>query len=197
MNAKLCKVGLVALIISIFVGCVPSWHPLFTDKDLIFDPKLVGTWKGDHDSIWKFEKEGDKHYKLSYSDKEGKATFVAFLLSIKDRRFLNVVLEDDSSQEMKLNALAWMTLVPVHLFLRVDEIGTSVKMAVVDSQWLHRHLKENPNAITHLSHPNRDLLTAETKELQEFVLKHAEGKGLFGDSFMLQREVPKLKRRQS
>ena len=179
MNPKFYKIGLVALIISIFVGCVPSWNPLFTDKDLIFDPKLTGTWKGDREGVWKFEKNGDKHYKLSYRDEQGKATFVAFLLRIKDRRFLNVVLEDDSSQEMKLNALAWMTLVPAHFFLRIDEIGTSVKMAMVDSQWLHKHLKENPKAIAHLSHPNR------------YLLKHAEGKGLFGDSFTLQREAPK------
>lgn len=191
MDRKFYKFALGVLITATFVGCVPSWNPLFTDKDLIFDPKLIGTWKGDHDTVWIFEKEGDKHYKLSCSDKEGKATFVAFLLRIKDRRFLNVVLEDDSSQEMKLNALAWMTLVPAHFFLRIDDIGTSVKMAMVDSQWLHKHLKENPKAIAHLSHPNRYLLTAETKDLQEFVLKHAEGKGLFGDSFTLQREAVK------
>jgi len=191
MNAKPYKIGLVALLISIVVGCVPSWNPLFTDKDLIFDPKLVGTWEGDHESVWKFEKEGDKHYRLSCSDKQGKATFVAFLLKIEDRRFLNLFLPDGYDKELKLNGLACMTLMPVHFFMRVDEIGTSVKMAMIDSQWLHKHLKENPKAIAHLSHPNRDLLTAETKDLQEFVLKHAEGKGFFGDSFTLQREAPR------
>jgi len=191
MNPRFYKIGLVALIISIFVGCVPSWNPLFTDKDLIFDPKLIGTWKGDREGVWKFEKDGDKHYKLSYSDEQGKATFIAFLLKIEGRQFLNLFLEDGYDKDLQMNGLAWLTLVPVHLFLRVDEIGTSVKMAMVDSRWLHRYLKENPRAIAHLSHPNRDLLTAETKELQEFVLKHAEGKGLFGDSFILERKPPK------
>ncbi len=26
------------------VGCLPSIHPLFTDKDLVFKKELVGTW---------------------------------------------------------------------------------------------------------------------------------------------------------
>ena len=25
-------------------GCIPSLHPLFTEDDLIFEPKLLGTW---------------------------------------------------------------------------------------------------------------------------------------------------------
>src|SRR5688572_25477988 len=189
MRTKFCFLTLT--LFALFVGCVPSWNPLFTEKDLIFDSKLVGTWKGDKGDTWKFEKDSDEHYKLSYSNEEGKATFVAFLLKIKDRQFLNVFLDDDFNKELQINSLAWMTLVRVHLFLRVDEIGTSLKMAAVDPEWLHKHLEQNPKAVAHLSQPNRHMFTAETKELQEFVLKHAEGKGLFANPFTLKRESSK------
>jgi hypothetical protein len=191
MGIRFQKLGLVTVMVAIFVGCVPSWNPLFTDKDLIFEPKLVGTWKGDDDETWKFEKDDEKSYKLSYSDKQGKATFVAFLLKIKDRQFLNIYLVDDSEQELKLNALATMTLVPVHLFLRVDEIGESLKMAACNPEWLDKQLEANPKAVAHLRQPNRILFTAETKELQAFVLKHVEGEALFGRPFTLKRDSAK------
>lgn len=189
MSIKSLPCAFVVLLLVIVVGCVPSWNPLFTEKDLVFEPKLVGTWRGEEDSIWEFEKDGEKHYKLSYSDKHGKsvANFVAFLLKIEGRQFLNLFIDDGYGKDLQMNALASMTLVPVHLFLRVDEIGESVKMAMVDAQWLHKHLKQNPKAVAHLSHPNRDLLTADTKELQAFVMKHVEGKGLFAEPFTLKR----------
>ena len=34
-------------------GCVPSLQPLFTDRDLVFDPGLIGTWKDtDGETTW-------------------------------------------------------------------------------------------------------------------------------------------------
>jgi hypothetical protein len=189
MRSRFHSVGLFAFLLAVLVGCVPSWNPLFTEQDLIFDAGLIGTWKGDHDELWKFEKDkgGEKHYKLSYSDKRGKATFVAFLLKIKDRKFLNIYLVDDSEQELQLNGLAFMTLVSVHAFLRVDDMGESLKMAVCNPAWLDKHLKENPKAISHLRQPNRILLTAETRDLQAFVMKHVEGEALFGEPFSVKR----------
>jgi hypothetical protein len=189
MSTRLHKIGLPALLLAVFAGCVPSWNPLFTEQDLVFDAGLIGTWKGDHDALWKFEKDkgGEKHYKLSYSDKEGKATLVAFLLKIKDRKFLNLYLVDDSEQELRLNGLAFMTLVSVHAFLRVDEMGESLKMAACNPEWLDKHLKANPKAIAHLRQPNRILLTAETRDLQAFVMKHVEGEALFAETFTVKR----------
>jgi len=28
-------------------GCLTTLHPIFTEKDLAYDPKLIGTWKTD------------------------------------------------------------------------------------------------------------------------------------------------------
>jgi hypothetical protein len=189
MSIRLHKIALLTLLLGVFAGCVPSWNPLFTEQDLIFDAKVIGTWKGHHDELWKFEKakDGEKHYKLSYTDKEGKATFVAFLLKIKERRFLNIYLVDDSEQELKLNGLAFMALVSVHAFFRVDEVGESLKLAACNPEWLDNHLKANPVAVAHLRQPNRILLTAETKDLQAFVMKHVEGEALFGEPFSVKR----------
>lgn len=185
------KLLTVALVTFLVAGCVPSWNPLYTDKDLVFDPQLVGVWKGEEGEIWKFEKQDEKNYKLTYTDKEGKATFLAHLLKLKERRFLDLYLHDDAEKDLKLNALATMTIVPVHLFMRVDEIGSSLKMAAVNPEALKKQVEKNPKAISLLKQKDHIVFTATTEELQAFVMKHAEGEELFGSPFSLAREASK------
>src|SRR6185503_1593717 len=144
------KLLTIALVTFLVAGCVPSWNPLYTDKDLVFDPQLVGTWKDNGKESWQFEKSGEKQYKLAYTDEEGRrATFDAHLCKIKDRRFLDLFLTEASEKDLNLNALATVTLLPAHLFLRVDEVGPSLKMAAVNPDWLEKHLEKNPGAVAH------------------------------------------------
>ena len=180
-----------ALVTFLVAGCVPSWNPLYTDKDLVFDPQLVGVWEGEEGEIWNFEKQDQKNYKLTYTDKHGKATFLAHLLKIKERRFLDLYLHDDAEKDLKLNALATMTIVPVHFFMRVDEIGSSLKMAAVNPEALQKQLEKNPKAISLLKQKDHIVFTATTEELQAFVMKHVEGEELFGGPFSLAREASK------
>ena len=188
MQRKAIQLSIIALIAVLIGGCVPSWNALFTEKDLIFDTKLVGTFNGDDDEVWEFAKDGDKKYKLTYTDKGGKATFQAHLLKIQNRQFLDVALDETAEEELKINALAWLTMAQAHLFFRVDEIGGSLKMATINPEWLSKHLEKNPKALAHLGREGKGLITAETKELQAFVIKHVEGEALFGGPFTLKRK---------
>src|SRR5688572_23751547 len=189
MQYKLIQRFVLTFIVALIAGCVPSWNALFTEKDLVFDAKLVGTWNGDEGEVWTFAKEGDKKYKLTYTDKEGKATFDANLVKLQDRQFLDVQIDSAGYEGLKLNALAKITMLPAHLFFRVDEIGDVLKLAAPNPDWLGKHLESNPKAVAHLRKEEGVLLlTADTKELQAFVLKHAAGEALFGDSFTLKRK---------
>lgn len=50
----------VALTLTI---CVHSLRPLYTGKDLIFDPALVGVWSEDDSrDSWAFEKSAEKAF---------------------------------------------------------------------------------------------------------------------------------------
>jgi hypothetical protein len=189
MQRKIIQILFIAFVAGIIAGCVPSWNALFTEKDLIFDAKLVGTFNGDDGEVWEFAKDGDKRYKLTYTDKNGKASFEAHLLKLQDRQFLNVHLDESGYEGLKLDALTKITMFPTHLFFRVDEIGTSLKMAAPNPDWLGKHLEKDPKAIAHLRKKDGILLlTAETKELQAFVLKHATGEAFFGDPFTVKRK---------
>jgi len=58
-------------------ACVPSVYPFYTEKDLVFEPALVGMWvykdnKDDPNADnWVFEKSGEKAYKLIVTEGGG------------------------------------------------------------------------------------------------------------------------------
>jgi hypothetical protein len=188
---KLMNRSALIILTAVLFGCVPSWNPLYTDQDLVFDPALVGNWKDkDNKETWVFEKTGEKSYKLTHTD-EDKHTgkFDVHLLKIGARTFLDLYLTDASEKEMEGNSLAKTMLLPGHLFLRVDEIGASLKMAAPDPDWLRKHLEAHPGAIAcRKIGDGQFIFTAETKELQAFVTKHADGEALFGEPFALKRQ---------
>lgn len=109
------------LLAALLAGCVPvmSLHPLYTDEDVIFEEKLLGTWLDDSNDTWTFERISEFHesYALTFTDYEGK-------------KGLYEVVKDHSI-----------------------------------------------------------VLTAPTKELQEFVIKYAEDKRLFVDEKILSRKT--------
>ncbi len=60
-------------------SCIPtSINPLYTGQDLVFDPALIGVWRGEGDSkeTWAFEKAGDKEYKFVYTEEDGTHSFL-------------------------------------------------------------------------------------------------------------------------
>ena len=42
-------------------GCLTTLHPIFTEKDLVFDPRLIGNWEKSKDS-------STAHYRQASSD---------------------------------------------------------------------------------------------------------------------------------
>lgn len=188
MQPKFTSSIALMLIAFVFAGCVPSWNPLYTDKDLVFDAKLVGTWSED-DEPWEFEKIGDKRYRLTHTDKDKQVgKFDAHLVKLGKYRFLDLYVTQLSQDELKANSLATSMLVPLHLFLRVDEIGDTLTMAMMNPGKVKEHLKKNPKAIAHRKVDDSIILTADTPDLQAYVIKHAEGEALFDGSFTLKRK---------
>jgi len=175
--------------LGLLLGCVPSLNPLYTDKDVIFDSALVGTWSGDDEKeSWAFEKGADKSYNLTQTDSEGNtARFEAHLLQLKDYRFLDLYLIE-LGKESKINNYAGCALIPGHMFFKVSRIEPTLQMAVMDPDWIKDFLDKNPKAIRHQrltdpdEHKDRGIvLTAETKDLQNFVLKHIKDEKFFGE----------------
>ena len=158
-------------------GCVPSLHELYSEKDLIFEPRLLGEWveaKPDSKSTLIFTKSGDKEYKMVSTDQADKFSFVAHLVKLGDKLFLDI--SGDSSVDCHTLAL------PVHMFFLVSQFEPTLRMRDFSDDWLKEYLKGNPAALKHDIVDKDLVVTASTTELQRFVLGHLNTKGAFAEA---------------
>lgn len=195
MNAKKFFFYLLAVLLG---GCVPivSLHSLFTEKDVVFDEKLLGTWVDDPNSpeaTWEFKRAdtNDNAYRLIFSDKEGKkGMFVAHLVKLKDKLFLDICPAPWEQQDP--NKIEWvyntLFLIPAHTFVKIDSIEPQLKMLLTDDDKMKELLKADPNAVKHEFLEDSPILTGSTKELQTFVLKYADGDKVFAKDITLNRK---------
>ena len=167
-------------------GCIPSLHPLYTEKELLFEEKLCDIW-ADGKTIWRFEgNAGEKSYKLTVIDEglEG-GKFVAHLVKLDEMLFLDLFPEE--LDKLHPNDFYKFHLLPVHTFLKVEQIEPVLKMRMMDPDKLGKMLENDPNLIKHEVEEDRIVLTASTEQLQQFMKRHADEEGLFGDASDLRR----------
>jgi hypothetical protein len=187
------------LLAALLGGCVPvmSLHSLYTKENVVFEEKLLGTWVDDPNSpetIWEFRRidKTKKEYKLIISDDENKkGSFVAHLVKLEDSLFLDVFPDEFPCDTEDPNKTDWLYnvffLVPVHTFIKIDSIEPQLKMRLTDDDKMAELLKEDPNAVEHTLVEDKLILTASTKELQAFVLEHADDNRVFTNEVVLNR----------
>ncbi len=170
------------------VGCVRSLYPIYTDNDLVFEPGLVGRWAEENSkATWAFSKASTNEYELVYTDDAGKqGTFSAHLARVGGKLFLDLF---PAAAELKENDFYQFHLIRVHTFAYVRQIEPTLQMTFPDPEWLKNYVKDNPDSIRHETIENEVVLTAPTKELQNFWLKHTDTQGAFGDTSNMRRET--------
>lgn len=162
MHKKTWMMGAIGLWLA---GCVPSLQPLYTDKDLVFDRALLGTWsQTNREDRWVFTAEGTNAYKLVHTDKQGTAEFTAHLVQVQGQRYLDLFPKDVGA---KLNELAICTLIPGHLFLWVKEAGNELQLGLISGQKLDKLLNAQPKLLLHDRLNDGLILTAPTADLQQ------------------------------
>ncbi|MHC4727124.1 MAG: hypothetical protein ACYS17_07805 [Planctomycetota bacterium] len=191
------KKALFYLLAALLGGCVPvmSLHPLYTEKDVVFEERLLGGWVDDPNSpetTWQFNRieEPENAYSLIFSDEEGKkGSFVAHLVRLDNRLFFDIYpseppseIEDPDKSELPFNSFFF---IPTHTFMKIDFNGPQLKMWLTNDEEMKKLLKEEPNAVKHTFIEDRLILTATTKELQNFVLKYADDKRVFKSDIVL------------
>lgn len=154
-------------------GCLPSLHPLYNDKTLIFKEGLIGKWMGD-DSVWQFSRTGEKEYELRiHNDEEELGRFAAHLVEIKGLMFLDLFPDDEPLED--LDDFYKIHLLPVHTFMKVDQINPNLRLRMIDYDEVKEMIESNPNVIKHeVVDDDRIVLTAGTEELQNFVVEHID-----------------------
>src|SRR2546426_11836026 len=109
---------------AVLTGClVTSVCPFYTQKDLAFDAGLVGQWTnakeaGEH---WKFEKDGDKAYRLTNTSDGKTSVMQVHLFKLGGQSFLDLFtaeIKDDAQPPP----------IPSHFLLRADQLAPTVKL---------------------------------------------------------------------
>lgn len=176
----------------VIAGCVPSLHSLFTEKEIFFEPELVGCWSSSQNSkeIWQFTKKGDSNtYEVNYTDSDGdKGSFTGTLGKINETIFLDL-FPNNSEMEIRSNDFYKAHLIPAHTFLKIEQITPTLKMRAMNPDKFDKMIKGDPNIIKHevIANDDRAVITASTQEIQQFMKKYANEKEFFGEPAELKR----------
>jgi hypothetical protein len=179
------QIALIAttLLLAACAACIPSLNPFYTSKDVAFEDRLLGEWqetaKPQDPEIWKFEKGDAKAYKLLVTEEKGKhGDFNAHLFKLKDHYFLDLIptgCDYATNQADLVNA----SMFAGHLLAHVSQMEPSLSIAFFNFEWLQKQLTNNPSLLEHRREGDSFVLTASTRDLQRFVLKHLGPDELF------------------
>lgn len=181
-------------------GCIPvmSLHPLYTEEDVVFEEKLLGTWVDDSNCTWEFKcpNEPEKIYKLVFSDDEGqKGSFDVRLAKLENKLFLDAYPGEMPWDKEDPNKTGWFYntffLIPAHTFIKINSIEPELKLQLTNVDEMKKLLKENPDTVKHELVEDGMILTASTKELQAFVVKYADDSRVFTAENILNRKKTK------
>ena len=163
-------------------GCdepVKSVNPIYTEMDVVFEPRLLGTWaeNNNKDGGLVLLKKGEDAYRVLTA--EGGA-FDGRLVRLGAHLYLDVVWVGDRDDDLSI---------PAHLIFRIELKGDTLRMAMLEAGRL-KGLAElgivNPE---HLAR-NSDVLTATTRELQELIALHGDDGSAFADFEEFRRVYP-------
>lgn len=174
----------------LLAGCVvTSVYPFYTAKDVVFEPKLAGRWTeaGETNVVekyWEFARDGTNAYALTVQDGGEPAKYQAHLFRLKHWTFLDAMPVERHDD-----------FLPAHYLLKVLQMEPMLKLVPVDYKWLDELLDKKPGALRHMRVDERPgepdsghlVITADTAELQRFILKHAGNTNAFAEGFALER----------
>jgi hypothetical protein len=191
---------LLALATVLATGCfVLSVAPFYTDKDLAFDPALLGSWRNaeDTNSVWNFENGDTNAYKLTIRETTETNLSQVHLFKLEGHYFIDMM---SPSVDLKNNdgQKVFPPPIPGHTLARVTLRPQELRISLMNYEWFGPYLSNNPTALRHyLWKENRNesfpIVTADTAELQKFVLQHYANTNAWREETILKREPEKAK----
>lgn len=167
------------LLILCAAGCVPSLHPLYTPKTIVYDPAIAGIWQQD-DERWEFVGDpNDQSYHLTVTDKNDKQSkLYVRLVQVNGQRFFDFFPAEDAD----LDGGDWIKfhVIPIHLFFTVEKSGESLVLTTLLPDEADKLLAEKPKLVKHERlEDGRVVLTDTSENLQKFLLEGMKIDGFF------------------
>lgn len=188
------------LLMSLSSCMVPSFYPLYEDADIVDADQFEGVWitngtvlelsrdRNIYDSyILRYKEcEDPVRYPDQYASCSMAEFRVRFIL-LDNEYFADFVPMDYTNTENRLMKSHVMAL---HSFTKVsvDDRG-DLSLKFINPDWLKKHLARNPQDLEFIQDGNDFYLTAQSKELQEFILKNQGAKGFYYEPTKLRNRV--------
>jgi len=161
--------------------------PFYTEKDLVFEPTVLGNWVNpkNHDELWRFEKLPELAYRFTLIEATKADIMEARTFRLQGQLFLDIASNDQD-----------IHFIPAHYLLKVSRTAPTLTMSELNDMWLLALVDKDPAAIRHhiirtgdKPEDRRIVLTADTSELQKFVVAHLNAKEAWRETFDLRREA--------
>ena len=184
-----------ALLLIFLSGCLTTIHPIFTEKDLAYDSKLIGAWDTENEgkkgkvTINNLATENSvelpgnisvikqKGYFIIYQDENGKVSdqYIAFLARIGKHLYFDY-FPADKKGDRKLDEFFGVHFVRMHTSYRVEILKDgSFELTQLDEGYVRRLIEEKKIRISYEKDADDNtVITASTKELQQYLLKYGD-----------------------
>ena len=184
-----------ALLLIFLSSCLTTLHPIFTEKDLAYDPKLIGTWNTENEgkkskviisnlatensvelpgNISAIKQHG---YFIIYQDENGKVSdqYIAFLARIGKHLYFDYY-PAEKKEDRKLDEFFGIHFVRMHTSYRVEILKDgSFELSQLDGSYVKSLIDEKKIRISHETDADDNtVITASTKELQQYLLKYGD-----------------------
>lgn len=196
---KIILLAAFAFGILVLEGCLTTLHPIFTEKDLIFDPRLTGHWKKTKDGsivIYRqatdkdlqslspaLQRHASKIYLLEEKDAQNKTKSAqyAFLLKLGKYYYLDYYpagLKENKSPDGFFTS----HYIPMHSIYRLKFNGDfSFDLQQLDGGYLENLIKNKKIRLRHeVTADGSYVITAPTEELQQYLVKYSDVPEAYG-----------------
>lgn len=196
------RIAILSVLALIFLlsGCLSTFYPLYTEKDIVFEPKLVGTWNTGKDGKIaefarssnldfanespSFQKLAGKAYTVLFKDKSGEELSKHLVILVKIGKYYYLDYYPAETTKLKAyNAFYKDHFIKLHIFYRVKFKGDhAFEAGQFDEGFLRDLIAKKQIRIKHETcFDGSYLITAPTEELQQYVMKYSDTPEAFYD----------------
>ena len=191
---KKIKVSMILFsVVLCLAGCLTTLHPIFTGKDLITDPRLIGNWEKAKDKtkvIYRqpnanelnnlspaLQSEAGKIYMLDEKDEQGniRSTNYAFMVKLGKYYYMDYYPASEKERRSADNFFA-AHYIPMHSIYRIEfKNNNSFNVQRLDGGYLEKLIKNKQIRIRHeVMEDGGIFITASTEELQQYLIKYSD-----------------------
>lgn len=165
-------------------GCiVASLNPLYdSEKELVAEPALVGTWSSDEKESFTFIEDGKNRYECTITSDSIANNFEVCIVQLGKYRFLDLFPKDLDEKQNALNLYYRLHMIPVHSFSKIWFKNDQLYVSELNLDWMKKQIELKKINIPYHEVNGVIVLTGPTKQLQKFVLKYANDTAVFPKS---------------